>query len=255
MPSAIKHDHELASRGLVSILVESQGSDAAQLEAFLWKTFPDNDCFTCTGTFVPIPESRGIPHGALIGVDGSLLWAGHPLSDTKKIGELVEAELQKVKKGWGDTAEARKMRAALYGKGDFVGALAAIAAMPDGEPKTKLQGEIDKRYAVMKKSIEAQKTTGNWLAAQEQAKALLKGVGTKADWVAEVAPMVAEFDSEAGKAELALEKKLEKVVKQLREKKGDGAPKALKALVKDGANSKVGERIQRTLTALETPVK
>ena len=67
--------------------------------------------------------------------------------------------------------------------------------------------------------------------------------------------MVAEFDSEAGKAEIALEKKLEKVVKQLREKKGDGAPKALKALIKDGASSKVGEGIQRTLTALETPVK
>ena len=34
----------------------------------------------------------------------------------------------------------------------------------------------------MKKAIETQKTSGNWIAAQEQAKALQKGVGTKAEW-------------------------------------------------------------------------
>lgn len=255
MPSAIKHDHELASKGLVSILVESQGSTEPALEGFLWKSFPDNDCFSCIGTFVPIPESRGIPHAAVIGVDGTLLWAGHPLSAQKQIQELIEGELQKVKKGWGDTAEVRKMRAALYGKGDLAGALAAIAALPEGEHRTALQTEIDGRYASLKKAIETQKERGEWLAAQAQAKALLKGVGTTAAWVAEVTPIVAEFDSEAGKAEIALEKKLEKIVKQLRDKKGDNAPKALKALLKDDGNSKVAARIQRTLTALETPLQ
>lgn len=255
MPSAIKHDHELSTKGLVSILVEAQGADAATLEGFLWKTFPDNDCFSCVGTMVPIPESRGIPHGAVIGVDGTLLWAGNPLSDPKKISELIEGELAKVKKGWGDTAEARKMRAALYGKEDLAGAAAAIAAMADGDAKSKLQAEIDARYASQKKAIETLKERGNWLAAQAQAKALLKSVGTNAAWVGEVTPIVAEFDSEAGKAELALEKKLEKIVKQLRDKKGDGAPKALKALAKDGGDSKVNARISRLLTALETPLK
>jgi hypothetical protein len=253
VPSAIKHDHELSSRGLVSILVEAQGSNEPQLESFLWKTFPDNDCFTCTNSPVPIPESRGIPHGAVIGVDGTLLWAGNPTGDTKKIGELIEAELQKVKKGWGDSAEAKKMRASLYGKNDLAGAAAAIAAMPEGEARTKLQAEIDARYAWMKKAIGTQKERGNWLAAQDQAKALLKGVGTNATWVAEVQPMVAEFDTDAGKAELALEKKLEKVIKQLRDKKGDNAPKLLKALAKDAGETKVGARIARMLTALETP--
>ncbi|HEX5050218.1 MAG TPA: hypothetical protein VFZ65_00470, partial [Planctomycetota bacterium] len=103
MPSAIKHDHEYSSKGLVTILVEAQGADAPTLEAFLWKTFPDNDCFSSVGTFVPIPESKGIPHGAVIGVDGTLLWAGNPLSAPKDIEDLIQAELTKVKKGWGDT--------------------------------------------------------------------------------------------------------------------------------------------------------
>ncbi|MFY9341962.1 MAG: hypothetical protein WAT39_05715 [Planctomycetota bacterium] len=255
MPSAIKHDHEKSSRGLVSLLVEAQGADAATLEAFLWKTFPDNDCFVCPNVFVPIPESRGIPHGGLVGVDGTLLWAGHPVGDAKKIEELIEAELAKVKKGWGDTAEVRKMRAALYGKGDFAGAAAAIATLPDGEHKATLQGEIDKRYGIAKKSVTALQEQGRFLAAQAAAKSLLKGVGTKAEWVTEVTPIVTSFDTGSGAAEIALDKKLDKVIKQLRDGKGDGAPKQLQAIIKSGQGTKVGARAERTLTALNTPVK
>ena len=255
MPSAIKHDHELKSRGLVSILVEAQGADAATLEAFLWKTFPDNDCFSCTGHAVPIPESAGIPHGAVIGVDGKLLWAGNPLADSKKIADLIEAELVKVKKGWGDSAEAKKVRAALYGRGDLFAATAIVVAMPDGESKTALQAEIDARYASAKNAIAALKDQGSFLAAHARAKDLLKDVGTRAEWVAEVTPLVAEFETPEAKSEIALERKLDKIVKQLRDKKGDNAPKALQALLKDGSNLKVGARAQRILTALQTPLK
>ena len=253
MPSAIKHDHELSSKGLVSILVEAQGADDATLESFLWSKFPDNQCFSSVNVFVPIPESKGIPHGALIGVDGTLLWAGHPVGDAKKIEELVTAELAKVKKGWGDTAEARKLRAALYGKGDLAGSAAIVAAMPEGDERTKLQAEVDKRYASAKKSITTLQAQGRWWDAQVAAKNLQKSVGTKAAWVAEVNPLVAEFDTEAGKAEIALDRKLEKIVKQLREKKGEGAPKALQALIKGAGNTKVGERATRLLKALESP--
>lgn len=255
MPSAIKHDHELASKGLVSVLVEAQGADEATLEAFLWKTFPDNDCFACVGTHVPIPESRGIPHAALIGVDGTLLWAGHPLESPKKLEELILAELTKVKKGWGDTAEAKKVRVALYDKNDLAGAAATVAAMPEGDTRTALQAEIDARYAAKKNAIGNLKENGRWLQAQAAAKALLKSVGTKAEWVAEVTPLVAEFDSEAGKAEIALEKKLEKITKQLRDKKGDNAPKALEALLKNAGDGKVAARAQKMLKALQTPLK
>lgn len=255
MPSAIKHDHELSSKGLVTILVEAQGADEATLEAFLWKTFPDNDCASSVGTFVPIPESQGIPHGALIGVDGKILWAGNPLESPKKIADMIDAELVKVKKGWGDTAEARKVRAALYDRNDFAGASAVVAAMPEGDARTALQAEIDGRYAVKKAAIGNLKDAGRWIAAQAAAKALLKGVGQRAEWVAEVTPLIAEFDSEAGKAEIALEKKLEKIVKQLRDKKGDNAPKALEALLKNAGDGKVAARAAKLLKALQTPLK
>ncbi|MCU0862399.1 MAG: hypothetical protein MUC36_01285 [Planctomycetes bacterium] len=253
MPSAIKHDLELRSKGLVTILIESQGSNAEQLEGFLWRTFPDNRCFSCTNTNVPIPQSGGIPHAAVIGVDGTLLWVGNPAGTPKPVEEFVHAELEKVKKGWGPTPEARKVRAALFGKGDLAGALTLLEAVPEGELRTQLKAEIDARVAIAKKSVTELKEQGRWLEAQERAKDHLKAVGKHAEWQPEAAQMVAEFETEAAKAELALDKKLDKIEKQLRDKKGDGAPKALQALLKGDAGSKVGARAQRLLTALQTP--
>ncbi len=77
MPSAIQHDHELSARGLVSVLVHAQDATPDQVRAFLLAKFPDNDCLVAPGGFVPTPESKGIPHAALIGVDGKLIWDGH----------------------------------------------------------------------------------------------------------------------------------------------------------------------------------
>jgi len=256
VPSAIKHDHEFSSKGLVTILVERQGAQQDNLEAFLWNRFPDSECFTCVGngTFVPLPESEGMPHAGVIGVDGTLLWAGNPLDAPKQIDDLIEAELTKVKKGWGATPDARKVRAALYGKGDFTAAQATITALPEGEERTALQAEFDKRYGVLKQSVTNLRDQGHWLAAHEAALELQKGVvgGKQAS---EVAALVAEFDTDAAKAEIALDKKLDKVVKQLRDRKTDNAKKALQSLVKGAGASKVGERAKHLLAVLEIPLK
>ncbi|MEQ1633239.1 MAG: hypothetical protein ABL997_12755 [Planctomycetota bacterium] len=254
MPSAIKHDHELKKSGLVSILVEVQGANENELAAFLWKTFPGNDCFACTSTFVPIPEAAGIPNACVIGVDGTLLWSGNPLGDTKKIDELIAAELVKVKKGWGATATARKVRAMLYGKMDLASALLAVEALPEGEERTQLKAEVDARYASAKKAVENLKSHGFYLAAQEQAKQLVAATGQRAQWATEVQTMATEFESEAIKAELALEKKLDKVIKQLRDKKDEGAQKALASLLKHEGESKVLDRARALLLALQTKV-
>ena len=235
----------------MSILVEVQGADETTLEAFSWKNFPDNDCFSCTSTHVPIPEAKGIPNGALIGVDGTLLWSGNPLADPQKIEELIQAELTKVKKGWGTTPEAKKVRAALYDRGDLFAANAIVTAMPDGDQKSALQTEITSRYGVRKAAIDNLKNAGRWIDAQAAAKTLLKNVGTHAEWVAEVTPIATEFDGDPAKAEIAFEKKLEKIEKTLRDRKGDNAPKQLQALLKGTADGKVAARAQKTLKALE----
>jgi hypothetical protein len=252
VPSAIRQNHELAEKGLISILVESQGSNPAQLEQFLWNRFADNECFTCTGTFVPIPESRGIPHAAVIGVDGKLLWAGNPAASKQQIEQLVEEQLKLVKKGWGDSSDAKKARAALYGKGNLASAAAVVAAMADGEEKANLQKEIDNRYAILKAAISSQQNNGHWLAAQDAAKALLKGVGRHETWLPEVTELVASFATDSAKVELAFDKKLDKILSNMRKGNADKAPKALEKLIEKAGQGGVGKRAARTLAALQT---
>lgn len=255
MPSAIKHDAELSSKGLVTILVESQGSDQTQMEAFLWKRFPQNRCFSSVNTNVPIPRSGGLPHAAVIGVDGTILWSGNPLGQPKQIEELITAELAKVSKGFGDTPTQKKVRATLFGKDNLAGGQALVDALPEGAERTLLQAEIDARYATKKAAIAALQEQGDWLQAQSAAKALLKSVGAKAEWLAEVQPLVAQFDTAEAKAEMGAAKKLDKVFDMLRNKKGDAAPKAVEAILKDHKDTKVGARAQRLLDALKTEVE
>lgn len=255
MPSAIRHDHEFSSKGLVTILMERQGADEATLQAFLMKTFPDCDAFACVSGSVPTPEFSGIPHAALIGVDGKLLWDGSPLADTKQISELIDEELAKVKKGWGATAEAKKIRAMLYGKADLDGARKAIEALPEGEERTALQAELDRSYNARKKSVSYLQEHGRWLQAHDAAKDLLRSVESCDDWKTEATQLLASFDDEAAKAELAAAKKLERAEKQIRDKKRDQAPKSLQAVIKSASGTKTAARAEALLRALETKVE
>lgn len=252
MPSAISQNHELAEKGLVSILVESQGSKPEQLEQFLWNRFPDNECFSCVGIFVPIPESRGIPHAAVIGVDGKLLWAGNPAASKQVIEKLVDEQLKLLKKGWGDSSDARKVRAAIYAKHNLAAAATIVAAMDDGDEKAALQKEVDNRYAIRKASISNLQKSGHWLASQNAAKALLKGVGRNKEWFAEVTELTANFATDDAKIELALDKKLEKILGNMRKGKTDKARKALVKLVGKAGQGGVAKRAARTLAALQS---
>lgn len=252
MPSAIRHDREFSSKGLVTILVEVQGAKEDGLQSFLWKTFPDSDCFTCTGVAVPLPASKGIPHAGVIGVDGTLLWAGNPLAAPKQIEELIDAELTKVKKGWGDTAEARKVRAALFGRDDLAGAMALVEALPEGAERTALQAEVEHRHATAKRAVTTLQEQGRWLAAEDAAKNLRKSVGTRAEWVTEADQLLATFATDEGKAELAADKKLAKVEKALSDRKDERAAKDFAAIVKASGSTKVGQRAARLAAAFET---
>lgn len=251
MPSAIRQHHELADKGLISILVEAQGADAQKLEGFLWQRFPDNDCFASVGCFVPIPESRGIPHGAVIGVDGKLLWAGNPIRDKAKIEELVEDQLKLMKKGWGDSSEARKVRAALYARGNFAAAAAIVTAMADGEEKSMLQQEVDARYATNKAAVDNLIKQGCWVKAQDAAKRLQKGVGKSPRWADDAAQLVKSFETDDSKAQIAADKKLAKIIKNMRKGKLEKAPKALEKLIAKIGQTSVVARASRMLAALQ----
>jgi hypothetical protein len=255
VPSAIRHDREFKDQGLVTILVESQGNDERTLTAFLWKTFPDNGAFTCTGVGLPIPPSRGIPHAAVIGVDGTILWAGNPNAGSKRIDELIAQELEKVKKGWGDTTEAKKVRALLYGKHDFASAMALVEALNDGDERAMLLKEVESRRDSATKAIAELKRQGRYVRAQDRAEQLVKSCEKRADWLAAAKQELAAFDSDEAKALLALDKKIEKVEKQLRDKKDENAQKGIAALLKGATESAVAARARALLEALKTKVE
>lgn len=255
MPSAIRHDHEHKSQGLVTILVESQGNDDRTLDAFLWKTFPDNDCFVCTGTGLPIPPSRGIPHGAVIGVDGTILWAGNPNAGKKQIETLVAQELEKVKKGWGATPDARKVRALLFGKNDLAGAMAAAEAINDEAERTMLVKEVEDRRASSAAAIAELKRQGRHVDAQERAEQFVRAVGDRKDWLEAAKKEVDAFATPEAKELIALDKKIQKVEKQLRDRKDETAEKQLTSMLKGAPDSPVSARAKALLEALRTKVE
>lgn len=255
MPSAIRHDEELRDDGLVTILVEAQGNDARTVASFVWRQFPDNGCFTCAGGYVPIPPSRGIPHGAVIGVDGTILWAGNPLAEPKKVQQFVAQELEKVKKGWGDTPAARKVRAVLYGKDELGAAMALVEALPEGDERTQLAAEVQQRWDVGLRAIATLQQQGRQVRAQRRALRLLASAGERKEWVEAAKHQVLAFDEPEAKALLDLDKKLEKIEKQIRDRKDEQAEKALAALTKNLPESPVAARANEMLLALRTKVE
>lgn len=255
MPSAIRHDEELRDQGLVTILVEAQGNDARSVLSFCWKTFPSNHCFTSAGGYVPIPPSKGIPHGAVIGVDGTILWAGNPLAETKKVQTLVAQELEKVKKGWGDTPASRKVRAVLYGKGDLAGAKALATESTQGDELAMLEQEIEARWQSSLRAIATLRQQGRYVRAQQRAVQLQKAAGEREEWLELAKAEVAAFETAEEKALLDLDKKIEKAEKQLRDKKDEQAEKALVALTRQLADSPVAARAHELLAALRTKVE
>ncbi|MBM4062452.1 MAG: TlpA family protein disulfide reductase [Planctomycetes bacterium] len=249
LPAAIQRDHRLAGSGLATVLVHSQEASLDQLRAFLLRHFPDNDCFVAPGGTVPTPAFTALPHLALIGADGRLVWDGPANENQKQVDEVIAAELAKRKRGFGESAALCKVRSALYGHGDLGGAFVLAGQLPEGEPRTRLLAEVEDRYAVRKYAVAELQDSGRFGAAQAAAKALLRDVAGKAEWLAEVQPLVAAFETEQGKAELAASRKLERAEKLLRERKTDAALKALEAVDK-GAHDTAAARRARNLLRL-----
>ena len=93
------------------------------------------------------------------------------------------------------------------------------------------------------------------MRAHERAEQLVKSCEKRADWLAAAKQELAAFDSDEAKALLALDKKIEKVEKQLRDKKDENAQKGLAALLKGATESAVAARARALLDALKTKVE
>ena len=259
MPHAIDRDHDLRDKGLVSVFLESQGTAADALPGFMWAHWPGFDARVAPNTQLPLPESKGLPHGALIGVDGTLLWDGSPSAGEKVVKEKLEAELVKVQKGWGDTADARKMRALLYGKGSLAEARKVVDAVADAAQQAELRKELDAVYARRSAAVKAAQDDARWVEARELALALQKSTAGVADWQQAVTALLATFDTPEARKELAADEKLQKFARSLRDGKAKANQQQLPALLakiaKDAAGTKVGEHLQQLISGIKTTAR
>jgi hypothetical protein len=254
VPGAIARDRELGGKGLVTILEERQGATAEDLPGFVWNRFANCEARVCTGVWDPLPEFQGIPHAALIGVDGRLLWHGSPISGEDEMVKLIQGELQKMSKGWGDDADSRKIRAMLHGKADLAGSKRAIEALPEGPARTALQKELEHAFAWRATAVKQLQEQGRWEAARDLAADLRKGVAGVDEWVAKAAELLATFDTPDGKRALAADKKLQKVLAMIADGKLKGGHvKAIRDAVKSAEGTQVAARAERIAAAKSRP--
>jgi hypothetical protein len=221
VPHAIKLKNELGKDGLECLLIESQNLAANEIPLFMAQKFPTNDTIlTNEQPFKPAGWEKaggGLPYACLIGADGTMLWEGRPNGAPKKIEELIEAEIKKIKAGWGKTPEIKKARAAMHSKGNLGEAatiLASIAEQVPADAKDDFdaaQSEVQALYSGMKSGIETAVKEGRYTDAQKLASALAKGVKGKADWEAEVAPLVADLQTPEAQKEIKLCAAVEKI--------------------------------------------
>jgi hypothetical protein len=255
VPHAFKVQKEHGKSGLVVILNESQAAKTREdLVGFVLQNFQKygntDDVFMTQGEGGPFPSgSEGMPWAAVIGVDGKLLMLGRPTGWGKKFDEAIEGEFKKIKEGWGKSPEAKKARAAMYGKGKLAEAAKLLA---DAEGKVKdeakedfaeAKAELDAKYASLKAAAAKLMADGRFLDAKEGLTSLEKSVKGKPEWEAEVATLVADFKKPEVEKELALDKTLTGIVKSIGDKRPtDDHVTKLKALAKKNEATKVGTR-------------
>ncbi len=262
MPHAIKTQAEKGKDGVVYVLMESQGLPADELLGFMLKKFPKNKCIVTLGQGLATdPPSGGLPHAAMIGVDGTVLWHGHPLSAGKKIEELVEGELKKIKAGWGRAPEIKKARMLMYSKGQLGEAAKVLdAAEQSVKPENKddfdaARAELLVRYEARKKSVTALTAEGRFSESFKNAQQLAKDAKGKAEWETEVTALVEAFKTPENDKELKADLALMKIVNGWDKAPGEDAATGLKAFAKKNEGTKAAVRAEAYAAAAKYKAK
>ena len=261
MPHAIKQDHELSKLGLVTILIEMQGHKMEEVEPFIMGKWADSDVPFAVSEQPPIKStSKGIPACALIGVDGTVLAEGSYGSISGKVGKLIEAELAKVRRGWGSTKSIAKARAVLHGKGDLAKARELIEELAqDAGQDEALAAEVEELREELAikvdngiRSIEHFLEDGRWIEAQQRADALAKSVKGIEEWESRLTTAAAPLEDDQAKTEMKLAKQLAKIMHAIRAKgpKG-GEERYLRKLAEGNEQTRVGQRALRLAEIIE----
>jgi hypothetical protein len=131
-------NEDLPDSKLVVVLMEIKNHDASYLRALQLAELPGARCWLLKNQELPVTydDTTGFPPKMiLIGVDGTLLYAGSYQS-WNKAKKLLEAEIAKLEKGWGEDPLARKARALAWGQHKLGEARARARSSPRSPPSS-----------------------------------------------------------------------------------------------------------------------
>lgn len=259
VPHAIKLFEEHAKDGLVCVLMESQQLPTNELPGFMMQKFPSNRCLvTSDSPFRTEHQENYVPFSAVIGVDGTLLVDGGTSAISKKLDETIDAELKKIKSGWGKTPEIAKARAQMHGRGNLSEArkiLESARANIKDDAKEDFEAavaELDAKLAVKKRSVKSLMDESRFGDAKNAALAYQAAVKGDAALEKEAAEMVAEFQAPEVDKEVKLDAALAKLMKGFADKgPGKDGAATLKSFAKKADGTKVGARAATLAVAAE----
>ena len=259
---SVKAERDFADWGLVPILMEIKRHDETYIEALALTEIPGSTCRLMKTHKLGIAweKKRGLPpYVALIGVDGTLLYAGsyQSFSTVKK---LLKKEVARLRKGWGDDRTARKARALAYGKRELGRAhtLLQEALREDAanEELTELCAELVARYESTTKAVSFLIEDGRPREAREVAERLADSVADHPTWAPEVVELQQRFATERLLTELALEKKLDKLLEPIQARAPrEGLAEKVSRFAEEASGSRVGVRAERLARVIDFAVK
>lgn len=165
----------------------------------------------------------------LIGVDGRLVLEGRVESASNKgkdsarsrFKKAIATELARRRKGWGDHATERKVRALLFGKGNLAAALSALARPGDLKHARvdALRREVEQRFTCLCKTITFHLDSGAYVTAQRELAALARAVRGDSPFEKRIVTLRERLDAPGGKKALRSDKRLIRILRPVAERR------------------------------------
>lgn len=203
------------------LFVESQGASPEQAEKFIYNKRWPNDRSIWTTEHPFSVEIEGLPSGALLGNDGSVLWSGRPTSDHSKIVDLVNEQIKLAKKGAKGMGPTAAKANAEFEKGNFSAALKLLDAAPEAEKAEadKLNHSLETRAKAKVARLDWYIGAGEFDKADKLLPTLQKGMAGNEKLEASVKACADKLTSKELAQEREASKALAKVQKLIQ---GDG---------------------------------
>jgi len=248
---SLKLQEELGD-DITCLFVESQNATPEQAEKFIYSKRWQNDRSIWTTEHPFSVATEGLPSGALLGNDGSVLWTGRPTSDHSKIVEMVNEQIKLAKKGAKGMSPTALKAIGEYEKGNYAAALkmldaGATGSGPEAEQMTeatKLHHSLETRTKAKFARLDWYVENGDYEKADKLLATLQKGVAGDEKFEASAKTSADKLAAKELEKEREAAKALTKVQKLLLDGKGldDVAVKQLTAVTTKYPNTRAAKR-------------